>query len=101
MKAGAVIGMGTDCGTPMNFHTEALWRELAALGVLALATPEGDGGALELVAALEALGDGVFPGPLPATFFATRFTVLLVLGCNLSGDLSTLISNRPLSCGRQ
>ncbi len=51
---------------------EALWRELAALGVLALATPEGDGGALELVAALEALGDGVFPGPLPATFFATQ-----------------------------
>ena len=25
--AGAVIGMGTDSGTPMNFHTEALWRE--------------------------------------------------------------------------
>jgi imidazolonepropionase-like amidohydrolase len=26
-EAGAVIGMGTDSGTPMNFHTEALWRE--------------------------------------------------------------------------
>jgi predicted amidohydrolase YtcJ len=25
--SGAVIGMGTDSGTPMNFHTEALWRE--------------------------------------------------------------------------
>lgn len=25
--AGAVLGMGTDSGTPMNFHTEALWRE--------------------------------------------------------------------------
>jgi imidazolonepropionase-like amidohydrolase len=25
--AGAVIGMGTDSGTPLNFHTEALWRE--------------------------------------------------------------------------
>jgi imidazolonepropionase-like amidohydrolase len=24
---GAVIGMGTDSGTPLNFHTEALWRE--------------------------------------------------------------------------
>ena len=21
------MGMGTDSGTPMNFHTEALWRE--------------------------------------------------------------------------
>jgi imidazolonepropionase-like amidohydrolase len=27
---GAVIGMGTDSGTPMNFHTEALWREAKA-----------------------------------------------------------------------
>ncbi len=26
-ESGAVIGMGTDSGTPMNFHTEALWRE--------------------------------------------------------------------------
>lgn len=30
IEAGAVIGMGTDSGTPMNFHTEALWREIAA-----------------------------------------------------------------------
>jgi imidazolonepropionase-like amidohydrolase len=28
INSGAVIGMGTDSGTPMNFHTEALWREL-------------------------------------------------------------------------
>jgi imidazolonepropionase-like amidohydrolase len=27
IKAGAVIGMGTDNGTPMNFHGDALWRE--------------------------------------------------------------------------
>ncbi len=30
IEAGAVMGMGTDSGTPMNFHTEALWRELKA-----------------------------------------------------------------------
>lgn len=30
IEAGAVIGMGTDSGTPMNFHTEALWREAKA-----------------------------------------------------------------------
>lgn len=47
-----------------------LWRELAGLGVLALCTPEGDGGALEWVAALESLGRFVFPGPLAATAFA-------------------------------
>src|SRR5262249_34300668 len=28
IASGAVVGMGTDSGTPMNFHTEALWREL-------------------------------------------------------------------------
>ena len=28
IESGAVLGMGTDSGTPMNFHTEALWREL-------------------------------------------------------------------------
>lgn len=27
VESGAVIGMGTDSGTPLNFHTEALWRE--------------------------------------------------------------------------
>jgi len=27
IEAGAVLGMGTDSGTPMNFHSEALWRE--------------------------------------------------------------------------
>ena len=45
----------------------ALWRELAELGVLAIATPEGEGGAVELVAAFEALGRAVFPGPLVET----------------------------------
>jgi alkylation response protein AidB-like acyl-CoA dehydrogenase len=48
------------------------WRALAELGVLGIGTPEGEGGALELVAALEALGRAVFPGPLVATFLATR-----------------------------
>ncbi len=28
--SGAVLGMGTDSGTPLNFHTEALWREIKA-----------------------------------------------------------------------
>ena len=30
IEAGAVMGMGTDSGTPMNFHTEAMWREMKA-----------------------------------------------------------------------
>ena len=27
ITSGAVMGMGTDSGTPMNFHMDALWRE--------------------------------------------------------------------------
>ncbi|MDJ0868091.1 MAG: acyl-CoA dehydrogenase [Myxococcota bacterium] len=50
----------------------ALWRGLAELGVLGLATPEGDGGALEVAAAMETLGRAAHPGPLAATFFATQ-----------------------------
>jgi alkylation response protein AidB-like acyl-CoA dehydrogenase len=49
-----------------------LWRALAALGVLGVLTPEGGGGALEAVAAVEPLGRAAFPGPVAATFVATR-----------------------------
>ena len=48
----------------------ALWSELAELGVMAACTPDGEGGALEICAAMESLGAAVFPGPLPATFLA-------------------------------
>src|SRR5207248_7883211 len=30
VESGAIVGMGTDSGTPMNFHSEALWREIKA-----------------------------------------------------------------------
>ena len=30
IESNATLGMGTDSGTPMNFHTEALWREIKA-----------------------------------------------------------------------
>jgi imidazolonepropionase-like amidohydrolase len=30
IDAGVVMGMGADSGTPLNFHTEALWREIKA-----------------------------------------------------------------------
>ena len=39
IDSGAVIGMGTDSGTPMNFHTEALWREIKAFVDLGM-TPQ-------------------------------------------------------------
>jgi imidazolonepropionase-like amidohydrolase len=30
IDSNATLGMGTDSGAPMNFHTEALWREIKA-----------------------------------------------------------------------
>ncbi len=30
IDSNATLGMGTDSGTPLNFHTEALWREIKA-----------------------------------------------------------------------
>ncbi len=31
IEANVVMGMGTDSGSPLNFHTEAAWREVSAL----------------------------------------------------------------------
>jgi alkylation response protein AidB-like acyl-CoA dehydrogenase len=50
----------------------APWSELGEMGVLALASEQGEGGAREMVAALESLGAAVFPGPLPASFLAAQ-----------------------------
>lgn len=49
-----------------------LWKGLADLGLFLLATPEGGGGALEVVAAMEELGASSCPGPLVPTFFAAQ-----------------------------
>jgi len=49
-----------------------LWRALAELGVLALATADGEGGAVEVAAAMESLGRAAHPGPLAETFLALQ-----------------------------
>lgn len=49
-----------------------LWRSLADVGVLALGTVEGGGGALEITAAMEVLGEAVVPGPLVSTFMTSQ-----------------------------
>jgi len=76
--------------------SRALWRELAELGVLALATPEGDGGAREMVAALESLGAAVFPGPLPATFLAAQVLDGDERACVASGEWIVSLGAPPL-----
>ena len=75
---------------------DALWRELAALGVLALATPEGDGGALELVAALESLGRAVFPGPLASTALACQLLPEADRKSVVAGEVVVAVGSPPL-----
>jgi alkylation response protein AidB-like acyl-CoA dehydrogenase len=79
-----------------NRLPEGLWGELAELGVLALVTPEGDGGAVEMVAALESLGRAVFPGPLPATFFATQLVGEAERRALASGETVVALGTPPL-----
>jgi imidazolonepropionase-like amidohydrolase len=31
VETGALMGVGTDAASPLNFHTEAMWREMSAL----------------------------------------------------------------------
>ena len=52
--------------------SRSLWNELGELGILAPCTQAGEGGALEIAAALEALGAWACPGPFVATYFATQ-----------------------------
>ncbi len=73
-----------------------LWSELASLGVLALVTPEGDGGACELVAALEPLGRAVFPGPLAHTFLATQLLPAAERAALARGEAIVSVGAPPL-----
>ena len=57
------------CAVPFS---RDLWQRLAELGVLALASEAGAREYGHAVAAFEALGRGGFPGPLAATFMATK-----------------------------
>ncbi len=73
-----------------------LWKGLAELGVLGLASPDGEGGAVELVAALEALGRAVFPGPLADTFFATQLLAPEQRAAVASGQAVASVGIPPL-----
>jgi hypothetical protein len=65
-----VAADGIDELHPVESWPTAMWRGLADLGVLAVGTPEGGGGATTVVAVMEQLGATNVPGPLAATFAA-------------------------------
>ena len=74
----------------------ALWRDLAALGVFAIATPEGDGGAVEIVAVMESLGRAVHPGPLAETTFAMQLLPAAERARVAAGEAIVSVGTPPL-----
>jgi hypothetical protein len=74
----------------------ALWRDLAALGVLAIATPEGEGGAVEVVAGMESLGRAVHPGPLAETYFAMQLLPAPERAQVAAGEVIVSVGTPPL-----
>lgn len=73
-----------------------LWSALAELGFLALGTPEGGGGALEIVATCEALGAALFPGPIAETFLATHVLDGAERDGIAAGELVVSVGEPPL-----
>ncbi len=73
-----------------------LWKGLAELGVLGLATPEGGGGVQEIAAAMEVLGEAAAPGPLIATFMATQLAGSPEGERLASGDHVASVGSPPL-----
>lgn len=61
-------------GDGLGFDSE-LFRALGETGVLALGTPEGGGGAAEVVGVMLALGGHVWPTPLVSCYLATQLLV--------------------------
>jgi alkylation response protein AidB-like acyl-CoA dehydrogenase len=73
-----------------------VWKGLAALGVLGVATPDGGGGALEIVAAMEELGRAGTPGPLVGTFMATQLLGDVDRDRVAAGDAVAAVGAPPL-----
>ena len=57
IEANAVMGVGTDAASPMNFHTEAMWREMEALIESGMASQEVITAATKTNAEILGLGD--------------------------------------------
>ena len=77
-------------------YSPALWKGLAELGVLGLATPEGGGGAQEIAAVMEVLGEAAAPGPLVPTFMAAQLIGEPERSRIASGDSIASVGTPPL-----
>lgn len=74
------------------------WKELAALGVLALGTEDGGGTTTTISAAMEALGHADAPGPLVETAIAMQLLPADLAGAVAAGEaVVTVATSRPVA----
>ena len=74
IEAGAVIGIGTDSGTPMNFHSEALWREIKVHADMGMTPIRAIAAATRINAQIIGKGrelGSIEPGSLPTSSSST------------------------------
>ncbi len=67
VESGAVVGVGTDSGTPLNFNTEAMWREMKALIDVGMSPQRVIGAATRINARIMGMGSDlgtIEPGKL-------------------------------------
>jgi imidazolonepropionase-like amidohydrolase len=84
ITSGAVIGMGTDSGTPMNFHIDALWREAKSFVDHGMA-PE------RVISALTRINSRIFFKPNEiGTIEAGKLADIIVVDGNPLFDIVTL-----------
>lgn len=57
VDAGAVIAMGTDTGSPLNFHQEAAWREISAMVDVGMSPMQAISASTKVAAEVAGWGD--------------------------------------------
>jgi imidazolonepropionase-like amidohydrolase len=83
-ESGTVLGMGTDSGTPMNFHTEALWREAKAHVDMGLP-------AIKVISALTRIGASILGKQRDlGTIEPGKFADIIVVDGNPLYDITAL-----------
>jgi len=84
ITSGAVVGMGTDSGTPMNFHIDALWREAKAFVDHGMAP-------LRVISALTRINSRIFGKPNDiGTIEPGKLADLIVVHGNPLFDITAL-----------
>ena len=84
IESGAVMGIGTDSGTPMNFHTEALWREAKAHVDMGMSTRR-------VISALTRVGASILGRSAElGTIEPGKFADIIVLRGNPHYDITAL-----------